>query len=170
MWLSTMMKVGRPVVCRKTPRACSMRSTSLASPTRRTFHPYPRNRVRDVLREGDARVSLDGDVIVVVEPAEVVEAEVSRQRRGLRRDAFHHAAVPAHGVDTVVEDVEPRPVVSIREPLLRDRHADARGDALAERARGRLDARYPVVLRMSGALAVELAESPRHRSTGYGSC
>src|SRR5437016_11889481 len=121
--------------------------------------PVPEEPGRDVLREGDARVPLDGDVVVVVEPAEVVEAEVPCQRRRLRRHALHHAAVPAHGVDVVVEDVEARPVVSIREPLLRDRHADAGGDALAEWARGRLDARHPVVLRMPGRLAVELAES-----------
>src|SRR5262249_44992968 len=77
-----------------------------------------------------------------------------------RRDPLHHAAVPAHGVDMVVEDLEARPVVSIREPLLRDRHADARRDTLAERTRSRLDARHPVVLRMSWRLAVELTEPP----------
>ena len=121
--------------------------------------PVPEEPGRDVFREREPRVPLDGDVVVVVEPAEVVEAEVPCQRRRLRRHALHHAAVPAHGVDVVVEDVEARPVVSIREPLLRDRHADAGGDALAEWARGRLDARHPVVLRMPGRLAVELAES-----------
>src|SRR2546422_7841191 len=45
MWLSRMMSVGRPFVSRKTSTACSMRSRSLASPTRRTFQPYARNRV-----------------------------------------------------------------------------------------------------------------------------
>jgi len=45
MWLSRMIREGRPFVFRKTPRACSMRSMSFASPTRRTFHPYARNRV-----------------------------------------------------------------------------------------------------------------------------
>ncbi len=32
---------------------------------------------RDILREGDARVSLDGDVVVVVDPAEVIQAEMA---------------------------------------------------------------------------------------------
>src|SRR5262249_14497050 len=32
---------------------------------------------RDVLGEGDVGVTLDGDVVVVVDPAEVVEAEVT---------------------------------------------------------------------------------------------
>jgi hypothetical protein len=34
---------------------------------------------RDVLGKGEARVPLDGDVVVVVDPAEVVQAEVARQ-------------------------------------------------------------------------------------------
>src|SRR6266481_2966658 len=43
---------------------------------------------RDVLGEGDSRVSFDGDVVVVVDPAEVVQAKVARQRRRLRSDAL----------------------------------------------------------------------------------
>ena len=46
----------------------------------------------------------------------------------------------------------------VREPLARDRHADARREALAERARGRLDARRPPVLGVTRAAAIELAE------------
>src|SRR5262249_25628369 len=44
-------------------------------------------------------VALDGDVVVVVDPAEVGEPQVSRQRRRFVRDALHHAAVAAQGVD-----------------------------------------------------------------------
>ena len=104
------------------------------------------------------RVPFDGDVVVVVDPAEIVEAQVAGQRRRLRRDALHHAAVAADGVDVVVEDLEARPVVAVGEPLLADGHADAGGDALPERAGRGLDARDPVVLGVSGRLAVELAE------------
>ena len=112
----------------------------------------------DVLREGDARVSLDGDVVVVVDPTEVVEAEMAGQRSRFRSDAFHHAAVAADGIDVVVEDVESGLVVTVGKPLLGDGHADARGDALAERTGGGFDARDPVVFRMAGRLAVELAK------------
>ena len=121
----------------------------------------------DVLGEGDAGVAFDGDVVVVVDPAEIVEAEVAGEGRRLRRDALHQAAVAADGVDVVVEDLEARPVVAVGEPLLGDGHADAGGDALAERAGRRLDAGDPVVLGMPGRLAVELAEPAdvveRHR-------
>src|SRR5262249_18856496 len=57
----------------------------------------------DVLGERDPRVALDGDVIVVPDPAEVIEAEVAREGRGLRRDALHQTAVAADGVDAVIE-------------------------------------------------------------------
>ena len=113
---------------------------------------------RDILGEGDAGVALDGDVVVVVDPAQVVEAEMAGERGRLRADALHQAAVAADRVDVVVEEVEARPVVAAGQPLPRDRHADAGGDALPQRTGRRLDARHPVILRMARRLAVELAE------------
>ena len=47
----------------------------------------------------------------------------------------------------------------LREPVGRDRHADAGRDSLAERAGRRLDAGGQMVFRMTGALAVELPET-----------
>ena len=80
------------------------------------------------------------------------------QRRRLRADAFHQAAVAADRIDVVVEDVEARLVVAAGEPFLGDGHADAGGDALAQRAGRGLDARDPMVFRMPRRLAVELAK------------
>ena len=34
---------------------------------------------RDVLREGDSRIPFDGDVVIVVNPAEIVQAKMARQ-------------------------------------------------------------------------------------------
>ena len=113
---------------------------------------------RDILGEGDARVALDGDVVVVVDPAEVVEAEMPGQRGRLGADALHQAAVAAHRIDVVVEDLEARSVVARAQPLPRDGHADAGGDPLAQRTGGRLYSRHPMIFRMSGRLAAELAE------------
>ena len=98
---------------------------------------------RDILGEGDARVALDGDVVVVVDPAEIVEAEMPGQRGRLGADALHQAAVAAHRIDAVVEDLEARPVVARAQPLARDGHADAGGDPLAQRAGGRFYSRRP---------------------------
>ena len=57
----------------------------------------------DVLAEGQLGVAFDGDLVVVVDPAEVRQLEVRGQRGGLAGDALHHATVAADGVDVVVE-------------------------------------------------------------------
>src|SRR5262249_28917070 len=77
----------------------------------------------DILGERDIRLAFDGDVVVVVDPAQVVELEVSRQRRGLARNAFHHATVAAQGVDPIAEQFKAWFVVSCREPLFGDCHS-----------------------------------------------
>ena len=118
----------------------------------------PEEAGRHVFGKRDVRVPLDGDVVVVEDPAEVVEAEMSRERSRLRGDSFHEAAVTAHRIDVVVEDLETRFVVAVRQPLLGDGHAHARRDALPERTGGAFDARHPVVLGVTGRAAVELAE------------
>ena len=100
----------------------------------------------------------DGDVVVVEDPAEMVETEVARERCRLGADAFHQAAVAADRVDVVVEQLEARLVVAVGEPPFADRHADAGRDALAERAGGRLDAGHHAVFGMPGRLAAELTE------------
>ncbi len=114
---------------------------------------------RNILGEGDLRLAFDGDVVVVVDPAQVVEAEMAGERGGLGGDSLHHAAIAAHRVDVVVEDREVRTIEVVGEPGLGDRHADAGGDALAERPGRGLHAGYPVIFGMAGCLAVELAEA-----------
>src|SRR5881296_995491 len=113
----------------------------------------------DILSEGDARVAFDRDVVVVPNPAEIVESQVGGERRRLRADTLHQAAVAAHRVDLVIENVKARAIVVVGEPLLRQRHADAGCNALPERTGSGFDARDPVVLRMSRSLAVQLAET-----------
>jgi hypothetical protein len=88
---------------------------------------------RDVLGEGDLGAAFDGDVVVVIDPAEVVEPKVTGERGGLRADALHQAALAAHRVDGVIEHLETGLVVAGGEPTPGDGHADARGDALSER-------------------------------------
>ena len=115
---------------------------------------------RYVLGKRDLRAAFDRDVVVVVDPAQVVEAEMPRERRGLRTDALHQAAVAANGVDVIREHVEAGLVVSRREPLLRDRHADTGRDTLPERPGRGLDPGHEVVLGMPWRVAAELAEAP----------
>src|SRR5262245_30705880 len=96
---------------------------------------------RYVLGEGDTCVAFDGDVVVVVDPAEIVEPQVGGQRRRFRRDALHHAPISTNSIDLVIEDLEPRPVVTIGEPFLSDCHPYTRGDSLSERLGCSLDPR-----------------------------
>ena len=121
-----------------------------------------------VVAEGQRGVALDGDVVVVVDPAEVGELQVAGERGRLGRDAFHHAAVAAQGVDVEVDQVLEAGLVEVGgHPAAGDGHADAVGQPLPERAGGGLDAAGPAVLRVAGTAAVELPEAldrlQRHR-------
>ena len=112
----------------------------------------------DVLGEGQRGVALDGDLVVVVDPAQVGQAQVPGKRRGLRGDAFHQVTVAAEGVDVVVEQVVAGPVEVRGLPAGGDGHADRGGGPGAEGAGGGFDAGGPAVLGVSGAFGVELAE------------
>src|SRR4030095_14622109 len=61
---------------------------------------------RDILSERDTCVSFDGDVIVVVDPAQIVETKMTSQRRRLGRNSLHQAAISTNCVNVVVEDLE----------------------------------------------------------------
>ena len=58
----------------------------------------------DVVVVGDLGVAVDRDVVVVVDPAEVVELLVAGERGGLVRDALHQAAVAGDRVHVEVEE------------------------------------------------------------------
>src|SRR5262249_27529946 len=57
--------------------------------------PIPEKSGRDVLCERQLRAPLDRDVVVVENPAEIVQAQWTGERSGLRRNSFHHAAIAA---------------------------------------------------------------------------
>src|SRR6476469_185526 len=111
-----------------------------------------------VFGERDVRVPFDADVIVVPNPAEIIQTEMTGERGSFGSNAFHHATVTADGVDVVVEDFKTWFVVSVGEPLLGDGHADAGCDTLSERAGGGFHSRDPMIFRMAGRLAIELAK------------
>jgi hypothetical protein len=97
----------------------------------------------DVLAERDVGVTLDGDVVVVVDQGEVAELLVTGDRGRLAADPFLEVAVAADGVDVVVERALPLGRVGVEQAALAaggHRHADRVGDTLAERTGGGLDA------------------------------
>ncbi len=94
----------------------------------------------DVIAVGERRVAFNGDVVVVVDPAQVAEFEMPGQRRGLTRDPFHHAAVATQRVDVIVEQLEAGTIEVAGDPALGNRHSDAGRQPLSERTGRRLDA------------------------------
>src|SRR4029077_8815291 len=112
----------------------------------------------DILGESDASLAVDGDVIVVVDPAQIIESEMAGKRSRLRADAFHHVAVAANRIDVVVEQVEAGLVVTAAKPFPRNRHAHAGGDALTEWTCRRFNARDQMIFGMPRRFAPELAE------------
>ena len=108
-----------------------------------------REPLRSVLRPGHVRRAVELDVVVVVEHDELPEPEVAGEARGLRGDALLEVAVRGDDVRPVVDQLVARPVELVGEPPLRDGHAHGVGEALAERAGRRLDARREAVLRVA---------------------
>src|SRR5258708_178021 len=97
----------------------------------------------DVLGERDIGLAFDGDVIVVVDPAEVIEFQVPGNGGCLARDSFHHAAIAAECVNAVSEQFKIWLVVTRGEPLFRNGHAHTRGHTLSQRTGRCFHARWP---------------------------
>ena len=113
---------------------------------------------RRVVGEPGRHRAVDRDAVVVPEGDQLVELPGTGQRTGLVADAFHQAAIAEEGVGVMVDH---RVAVAVElggEQLFGQRHADRVGQALAERAGGRLDAGGDAHLGVAGRLAVQLAE------------
>ena len=138
----TRMSDGR--CCSAWPAWIAWRSSSrsLASSTRQRVPAVGLEALRAVLGgEAQRRRAVERDVVVVVEVDQAAEAELAGERRGLGGDALHEVAVGDDRVDVVVLDLGPE---RLAQELLGHRHADAVGEALAERPGRDLDARRDV--------------------------
>ena len=135
--------------------AASMASTSLPSATHLHVPAVGLEALAHVLGEGEVGGAVDGDVVVVVEQDQLAELLVAGVGGGLAADALHHAAVAGEHVGVVVDDVVAE---GGGEEALGHGHADGVGDALAERAGGRLDAGGVPELGVTRRAAAPLAE------------
>src|SRR5712671_4283073 len=113
---------------------------------------------RDIFVVSEIGITLDGDMVVVVYPAQVRKSQMSGDRGGFRGNSFHHVAIAANRPDVVVEQLESRTIEICREPGFGDGHAHAVRDALTEGAGGGLDTRGQPVFGMSRRLAADLPE------------
>src|SRR5690606_17761064 len=98
------------------------------------------------------------DLVVVVDPAEVVELEMAGQGGRFACDPFHQVAIAALDEDAVVEELEPGLVVAGGEPLLGNRHPHAVAATLTKGTSRGLDPGGVFDLGMTRCLAAELPE------------
>src|ERR1017187_4409071 len=85
--------------------------------------------------------TVERDLVVVVQPDQLAQLEVTGQRGGLVGDAFHHVAVADQRIGSVVDDGVSWPVVAAGQKTFCHGHADGIGRALPERSSGGFDAR-----------------------------
>src|SRR6476660_2451191 len=114
----------------------------------------------DIFGERQPRAAFYRDVVVVVDPTQIIETKVAGERRRFRANTLHQASVAAYGIDVIIEDGKIRLVVPHSEPALRDCHTDAGRNALSERTGGRLHAGYQVVFGMPWRVTTKLAKAP----------
>src|SRR5438105_542040 len=74
------------------------------------------------------------------------------------RDAFHHVAITADGINAVVDQLVIRLIEMSGQPALSNRHADGVGDALSQRACRGFYAWSKAVFRVAGGFGIPLTK------------
>src|SRR5438046_818143 len=93
-----------------------------------------------IVREREIGLPVNSDAVVVVDPDQPAELQMTGERAGLVRDALHQVAVGREEIGAMVDDGMARPVEQLSEVGLRERHSHGVPDALTERAGRGLDA------------------------------
>src|SRR5205814_10372932 len=101
---------------------------------------------------------IDRDPVVVVEPDQLAELQVTGERARLVREALHEIAVGREEIRIVIDDRMAGAIEERRELCLGDGHADCIPGPLAERSRRRLYAGRDAVLGMPRGAAAPLPE------------
>src|SRR6185312_1686455 len=112
----------------------------------------------DIFTECQLGFAFNGDVVIVIKPAEIAQLEMARERCRLTGDALHHVPIATDGIHVVIEQLSLWRVEMCSLPLGGNRHAYTVGHTLAQRAGGGLNARSEPIFGMSRAFAVKLAE------------
>mmetsp|Transcript_11426 Transcript_11426/g.28876 ORF Transcript_11426/g.28876 Transcript_11426/m.28876 type:complete len:294 (-) Transcript_11426:246-1127(-) len=112
----------------------------------------------NVLRETEGGVTVDGDVVVVVQKDQFSKSHVSCQARGLARDTLLKATIAADDVGVVVENFVFVSVVGSGEMSFRHGQSDGVGDSLSERASRNFHSFGDKIFRVSWSSRTELTE------------
>ena len=103
--------------------------------------------------------AVQGDAIVVVNPAEIRKLQMAGERSRLARHTFHQVSVTTNGVHVEIENIETRAIVIFSEPFAGNGHAHAVSRALSQRPGGGFHAGRKMRFRMPWRPAVNLAEA-----------
>src|SRR5439155_3207522 len=118
----------------------------------------PEKPFTDVFCERNVSRTIERHTIVVVDPAQIGQLQMSRERCRLGTHPLHHVAIAAHGIDVVIENLKAGTVVVRCQPVRSNCHSHAIGDTLAERTGCGFDARSNSIFRMSRSTTVDLPE------------
>ena len=103
-------------------------------------------------------MTIDGDVVVIVEDDQLTETPVTRERRAFARHALHVAPVAHDAVRVVVDNLAVRLVEATGEVLFDHGQTDGVANTHTERTRGDFDALGDEVLRVTRGLGLPLTE------------
>ena len=70
------------------------------------------------------RLAFNGDVIVVVNPNQIIQLQMARDTASLAAHAFHHAAVTTNRVCAEIKNLKAWAIECCGQPLLCHRHAN----------------------------------------------
>ncbi len=113
---------------------------------------------RGVIGKPAMDFAVDGDAVVIVESDQLVQRQGARERAHFMADAFHQAAITHEYIGVVVDDLVPVAVELRRHDFLGQGEAHGIRQPLPQRPGGGLDACGVAELRVTGGLAVQLAE------------
>mmetsp|Transcript_45337 Transcript_45337/g.61501 ORF Transcript_45337/g.61501 Transcript_45337/m.61501 type:complete len:539 (+) Transcript_45337:182-1798(+) len=111
-----------------------------------------------ILGNRPSGVALDGDLVVVPDPDEIVKPQVSCERGSLMGHALLQVAIAGNYVHVVVEHLKALLVVRRSIPLGGNGHANAVRHALPERPSRGLNAGGPTILRVAWTPGLVLPE------------
>jgi len=112
----------------------------------------------NVFSEGDIGITVNGDMVVIIDANEVSKLEMTGEGSSFGGNAFLEAAVTDKDVGEAVKEVETRAVERGGSLSLGDGETDSIADTLTERTGSDFNARGIVSLWMAWGLAANLSE------------
>ena len=112
--------------------------------------------LHDVLGEGTLGVTVNGDVVVIVDGNQVAQLQVTSHASGLAGNTLHGAAITEEHVGVVVEELIAGLVEDTGGVSLSDGQTNGVGETLTKGASGDLNTRGVVSLGVTGGDAVQL--------------